>query len=267
MTVAGAPARAAEREHRTDALSAHGERCDEIPARELWMHDIAAAPSTPLSARPAADSTNADPPRLFARFGCKLSRDRGRWLAAWRWCVWLATQNGQRSGAGLPPRGPPHKAAAMRPTTASSSRRHRRGRVQRANEQMERAWPRPSWRLTEGACDADAALTTFQKCLKAQCPTIIDSRAATLRLPAVNETATSAKQRTTCFQRRLLRVTAIDTPAGTTDLGGGGPRLPTSQGHDLQKRNSLKWVEEDYDDDGCRDARAVVECVWHNGNE
>ena len=69
--------------------------------------------------------------------------------------------------------------------------------VQRANEQMERAWPSALDRRlsTGGACDADAALTTFQKCLKAQCPTIIDSRAATLYVfPAVNETATSCQE-------------------------------------------------------------------------
>ena len=48
--------------------------------------------------------------------------------------------------------------------------------VQRANEQMEQAWPSALDRRlsTGGACDADAALKTFQKCLKAQCPTIID---------------------------------------------------------------------------------------------
>ena len=69
--------------------------------------------------------------------------------------------------------------------------------VQRANEQMEQAWPSSLDRRlsTGGACDADAALKTFQKCLKAQCPTIIDSKAATMYVfPAANETASTCQE-------------------------------------------------------------------------
>ena len=69
--------------------------------------------------------------------------------------------------------------------------------VQRSSEQLEQAWPSALDRRLQatGACDADAALKTFQKCLKQQCPTIIDSKAATMYVfPAANETATTCQE-------------------------------------------------------------------------
>ena len=146
--------------------------------------------------------------------------------------------------------------------------------VQKTNEQMEQAWPSSLDRKlsTGGACDADAALKTFQKCLKAQCPTIIDSRAATLYVfPAANETASTCQEarELPAFRDACCASQLIEYACGhhRSYVGEGAKGYQQAKAMALQKRNSLKWVEgEDYDDSGCRDAwRAVVECVWHNG--
>ena len=146
--------------------------------------------------------------------------------------------------------------------------------VQRANEQMEQAWPSALDRRlsTGGACDADAALKTFQKCLKAQCPTIIDSKAATMYVfPAANETASTCQEarELPAFRDACCASQLIEYACGhhRSYIGEGAKSYQQAKAMAIQRRNSLKWVEgEDYDDSGCRDAwRAVVECVWHNG--
>ena len=146
--------------------------------------------------------------------------------------------------------------------------------VQKTTDTIERAWPDSlDRRLTgAGACDADAALKTFQKCLKAQCPTIIDSKAATLYVfPAQNDTATTCQEarELPAFRDACCASQLIEYACGhhRSYVGEGAKGYQQAKAMALQKRNALKWVEgEDYDDSGCRDAwRAVVECVWLNG--
>ena len=146
--------------------------------------------------------------------------------------------------------------------------------VQKTTDTIERAWPDSlDRRLTgAGACDADAALKTFQKCLKAQCPTIIDSKAATMYVfPAQNDTAATCQEarELPAFRDACCASQLIEYACGhhRSYVGEGAKGYQQAKAMALQKRNALKWVAgEDYDDSGCRDAwRAVVECVWHNG--
>ena len=146
--------------------------------------------------------------------------------------------------------------------------------VQKTTDHIEQAWPSSLDRRLQatGACDADAALKTFQKCLKAQCPTIIDSKAATMYVfPAQNDTAATCQEarELPAFRDACCASQLIEYACGhhRSYVGEGAKGYQQAKAMALQKRNALKWVAgEDYDDSGCRDAwRAVVECVWLNG--